>query len=140
MTQPPINRPPTSNRRSAAWFVAVGCTAAAVHWSIAVGLVALGGWPPLLANVVGWLVALGVSFGGHHGLSFAGHRAPLRQAAPRFALVSGMGFLVNELSYALLLRLAPEHYGAWLALVLVLMAGLTYLLARHWAFAGKAAP
>lgn len=124
-----------SPRRRAAFFVAVGASAAAVHWSVAVGLVAWAGWPPLVANVAGWLLALGVSFGGHHGLTFAGHRAPLRQAAPRFALVSGMGFGVNELSYALLLRLAPQHYGAWLALVLVLMAGLTYLLARHWAFA-----
>ena len=43
-------------------FVAVGCAAAATHWAVAVGCVELAAAAPLVANLVGWLVAFAVSF------------------------------------------------------------------------------
>jgi len=122
------------------WFVVVGCAAAAVHWSVATALVALGGWAPLQANVVGWLVALGVSFTGHHQLSFRGHGNPIGRAGLRFFSLSAGGFLVNETAYALLLHWTSVRYDLLLAGVLVGVAGTTYLLSRHWAFLNSSAP
>jgi putative flippase GtrA len=119
------------------WFVLVGCAAAAVHWGVVALLVGRFGWAPLVANVAGWLVALGVSFGGHHGLTFRGHGAPVRRAALRFCCISAGGFAVNEAAYALLLHWTTQRYDVLLAAVLLGVAALTYLLSRHWAFLGN---
>lgn len=116
------------------WFVAVGCAAAAVHWCVVVGLVAQQGWHPLVANVLGWLVAFIVSFAGHHQLTFRDRAAPLSTAAGRFFVVSAGGFGVNEAAYAVLLGWSGQRYDLVLAGVLVAVAGITYWLSRHWVF------
>lgn len=124
------------SQRRLFWFVATGCTAAAVHFGVVVLLVARFGAAPLWANLGGWLVALGVSFTGHLRLSFADQAAPAARSARRFFLVSALGFVVNESAYALLLHGSGLGYRAALAAVLVGVAVLTYLLSRHWAFLG----
>lgn len=123
-----------SARRRIALFIAVGCGAAAVHWGVVVWLVSHWGWRPLLANVLGWLVAFMVSFAGHHRLTFKGHGAALGSAAARFFMVSAGGFGVNEATYAMLLGWTGQRYDLLLAVVLVAVAAVTYLLSRHWAF------
>lgn len=122
------------SRRGGLWFVAVGCAAAAVHWGVVVLVVEGTGWPPLAANVLGWLVAFVVSFAGHFRLSFRGHGVPARVSALRFLAVSLTGFAINETSYALLLRASDERYELLLAAVLVAVAAFTYWASRHWAF------
>ena len=116
------------------WFVIVGCTAAATHWAIAVACVAWGQMAPLIANVVGWLVAFGVSFTGHYRLTFRHQHAPLLRAAVRFFGVSALGFAVNEIAYATLLEVTTLRYDVLLALVLIGIAGMTFILGRFWAF------
>ncbi|MFA7437775.1 GtrA family protein [Castellaniella sp.] len=116
------------------WFVIVGCAAAATHWLVAIACVSWTGLAPLLANVVGWLVAFVVSFAGHYGLTFRSQQAPLWRAARRFFLVSALGFAVNEAAYALLLHTTPLPYDILLAIVLAGMAGMTFILGRWWAF------
>jgi putative flippase GtrA len=122
-----------------AWFVAVGCTAAAVHFGMVVSLVEALGWAPLVANVAGWLVAFVVSFCGQWQLTFRGHGAHWWHALPRFFAISAMGFLVNESAYALLLRVSPLRYDVLLAGVLVAVAVMTYLLSSRWAFRRRTA-
>ena len=120
-----------------AWFIAVGCTAAAVHFGVVVALVEALGLPPLLANVAGWLVAFVVSFCGQWLLTFRGSGAPWRQALRRFFLISLGGFSANEAAYALLLNFSALPYDLLLALVLVAVAVMTYLLSSRWAFRGS---
>lgn len=120
--------------RSTLWFIVVGCSAAAVHWAVVVLTVESMGWPPLAANLVGWLVAVAVSFAGHFRLSFRGHGVPVRISAPRFLAVSATGFAINEASYALLLHVSDQRYEMLLAAVLVGVAAFTYWASRHWAF------
>ena len=122
------------------WFVLVGCAAAATHLGIVELLVRAGGVPPLLANIVAWGVALGVSFAGHHRLSFSGHHVPVRAAALRFFAISAAGFLLNELTYAALLRWSGLRFDVGLALVLAGVAVATYWASRHWAFQRNPAP
>ena len=126
-----------THRHSVGWFVLVGCVAAAVHWCVVVALVERLGQAPLVANCFGWLVAFGVSFAGHHRLSFRGHGGVIGVAALRFLLVSATGFAINEALYAVLLRRGGHRYDILLAIVLIAVAVLTYLLSRHWAFARK---
>ena len=116
------------------WFVIVGCAAAATHWAVAVACVAVGGLSPLAANLAGWLVAFVVSFTGHYRLTFRHQAAPLLRAAGRFFLVSALGFAVNEAAYATLLHLTTIRYDILLALVLIGIAGMTFILGRCWAF------
>lgn len=116
------------------WFIVVGCVAAAVHWGVVVALVGGWGWRPLVANVLGWLLAFTVSFAGHQRLTFRDRRAPVRASVVRFFLVSAGGFCVNETSYALLLGWSGTRYDVGLAAVLLAVAGVTYLLSRHWVF------
>lgn len=120
------------------WFGLVGATAAAVHFGVVWLLVSQGLAAALLANVLGFALAFGVSFVGHHRLSFAAHGARGREALPRFAAVALLGFVSNEAMYALLLRLGLEYRLA-LLLVLVTVAAMTWLLSRHWAFRRQAA-
>lgn len=123
--------------RRVAWFIAVGCAAAALHFGAVLGLVQWLALPPLLANVGGWLLALGLSFTGHLRLSFADQRAPARRAALRFVAVSAGAFAVNEALYALLLRFGGMDYRPALVITLVVVAFGTFLLSRHWAFRGS---
>jgi putative flippase GtrA len=123
--------------RRVAWFVVVGCTAAAVHLGTVVLLVSGFGWRPLVANVLAWLVAFCVSFSGHWHLTFPRSGSPLARAAKRFFLISFAGFAVNEAMYAVLLRLAgTQWYAVVLFFVLLAVAVITYLLSSRWAFRG----
>lgn len=120
-----------------AWFVAVGGTAAAVHFAVVVALVEAAGWAPLAANVAGWGVAFIVSFSGQRLLTFRARATPWLRALPRFFLVSAAGFLVNEISYAVLLHVSALRYDLLLAGVLLGVAVMTYLLSSRWAFRGS---
>ncbi len=124
-------------QRSLAWFVATGCTAAAVHFAVVVGLVERAGWAPLVANGAAWLTAFVVSFTGHLRFSFADQAAPPLRAARRFFATSALGFVLNEAAYAALLHGAGLGYRIALAAVLAGVALLTWLLSRHWAFRGS---
>lgn len=115
-------------------FICVGITAAAVHWGVAVGLARLGGWQPLVSNVAGWVLAMVVSFSGHHWLTFGDRNAKLDHSLPRFVGLSAAGFAVNEISYALLIHAGVKRYDLALAIILVTVAGLTFIASRLWVF------
>jgi putative flippase GtrA len=123
-----------SARQQVARFVAVGCGAAAMHWSVVVWLVSHWAWRPLVANVLGWLVAFCISFAGHHLLTFRGHGAKPGPTVARLFIVSAGGFAANEFTYALLLDWTGDRYDVLLAAVLLAVAAGTYLLGRHWVF------
>jgi putative flippase GtrA len=119
------------------WFVLVGVTAAIVHWLVVVALVSRADWAPLVANVVGWLVAFGVSFTGHYQLTFRAQQTALSTSLPRFFLLSAVGFLINETSYAILLQYTDLPYELLLGLILIGVAVLTFILSRIWAFTAR---
>ncbi|WP_094820511.1 GtrA family protein [Bordetella genomosp. 4] len=121
-----------------AWFVVVGCAAAATHWAVAVACVEGLHMPPLAANAVGWLIAFVVSFSGHYRLTFRHLASHWMTAARRFFLISACGFLLNEASYAWLLHATSLRYDVLLALILIGLAVLTFLASRLWAFRRKA--
>lgn len=120
-------------------FIAVGCAAAATHWGVAVTCVEAFGAAPLLANLVGWLVAFVVSFSGHYRLTFRHSKTPWTIAARRFFFISAAGFIINESAYAWLLRVTAVRYDILLALILVVLAFATFITSRLWAFRHKSA-
>lgn len=123
-------------RRRPIVFILVGSIAALVHLFTVILLVETMHLAPLIANVGGWLCAFTVSYGGHQLLTFADHGAPVMQSAGRFLLLSAAGFAINESAYAVLLHTSQIPYYFLLAIILLCVAAVTYLLSRHWAFAG----
>lgn len=117
-------------------FIVTGGVAALVHLGVVILLVDHAGLAPLVANVLGWLTAFGVSFAGHHWWTFAHQRAHWRSALPRFFMLSATGFGINETAYALALRFLPWRYDVLLVLVLGAVAVGTYVLSKWWAFHG----
>jgi len=118
------------------WFAAVGFSAMAVHFAVVALWLVPAGLPPLLANVAGFLVAFQVSYWGHRGLTFQATDVAHRQGMPRFFAVACLAFAVNETMYFLLLRYTALDYRLALLFVLILVAGLTFVLSKLWAFAG----
>jgi putative flippase GtrA len=118
-------------------FVFVGCTAAAVHFSVVVLLVSRADAAPLAANIGGWVVAFVVSFLGQWRLTFRAQGAPALRALRRFLALSAVGFTTNEAAYAVLLHFSSVRYDVLLATVLVGVALMTYLLSSRWAFQGS---
>ena len=120
-------------------FVCVGGAAAVTHLLV-VALVVQGlALAPLAANVLGFLVAFCVSYGGHTLLTFSEHKAPHRQALPRFFLVACCSFALNEVLYYIALHQWHLHYLWSLFAVLLIVAIVTFVAAKFWAFARSAA-
>ncbi len=124
-------------KRELFWFGVVGVTAMLVHLgSVSLLLVPIG-LPPLVANVLGFLLAFQVSHAGHHRLTFVAAEAPVSRSRKRFFLVALSSFAVNELMYAVLLHFTDLDYRVALAIVLFAVAALTFVSARTWAFASE---
>ncbi|WP_052063554.1 GtrA family protein [Nitrincola sp. A-D6] len=115
-------------------FIVVGVTALIVHWLVVRLLVPLG-LIPLIANVFGFVVAFNVSYFGHRRLTFKAEALNHSRTLPRFATVALASFAVNETLYALLLTFTSLRYDLALFIVLGVVAVLTYLFSRFWAFA-----
>ena len=123
-----------SQRRAISWFTLIGAIAAAVHYVVAVSLEGGLAVAPAWANIAGFACAFPVSYLGHSKLSFARHAATHRQALPRFLAIALTGFFGNQV--LLLSALAWLSWPFWvvLALVMGVIACLTYVLSRYWAF------
>jgi hypothetical protein len=117
------------------WFGAVGVTAMLVHLSSVVLIFVPLGLAPLLANIIGFLLAFQVSHSGHRRFTFQDQESPASSSRGRFFLVALLSFAVNEVLFWLLLRFTTLDYRIALGMVLVAVAALTFVLARYWAFA-----
>lgn len=116
-------------------FAAVGVTATITHYVTAMACSQI--MHPLLANAVGYCVAVGISYGGHHRLTFRVHRteARHRRRFPRFVLVSLSAVTLSEI----VLWVALEHtdWPLWLSQMgaIAVVPPFTYVLGRYWVFA-----
>lgn len=122
-------------RASPLAFVAVGAAAAGVHLGAVWLLVAGLALAPTLANPLAFIPAFLVSFAGHHHFTFDSQRG-WRDSLPRWLAASLSGFALNQGLYAAALAVAGEQYYLPLqALVTLLVAAITYMAGKFWAFA-----
>ena len=115
-------------------FTAVGTTAAGLNLGVVAGTVPLG-VSPLVANVVGFLLAFALSFIGHARWSFPATGRPVGLALRRFALLSVAGFALNEVCYAVALTWTELDYRLALFVVIASLGVVKLLASKHWAFA-----
>lgn len=114
-------------------FALVGSSALLIHWFTVVSLVPVGMFP-LLANVVGFMMAFLMSYVGHSYWTFLSPATVHRQCLPRFFLVALCGFILNETLYFLLLTYSDLGYQKSLIVVLGLVSFFTFTLSKKWAF------
>ena len=114
-------------------FGAVGLLAAAVHYWVVIGLVELLQIAPLKANFGGFAVAFWFSYLGHRHWTFADHGAGSGSFV-RFLITALLGFFLNQFLFYLLLQHVRLPYYISLAIVVVVVAIMTYVLSRLWAF------
>lgn len=115
-------------------FIIVGSVSAMVHFALVVLMVVSLSLHPLIANILAFLLSFIVSYNGHRNWTFADTTLTHTQSLPRFFLVSSGSFICNEIMYFLLLKYTPLPYWLSLAIVLVLVAILTFISGRLWAF------
>ncbi|MCP5538282.1 MAG: GtrA family protein [Akkermansiaceae bacterium] len=120
--------------KQASRFGIVGIIAMIAHFALVVVFVNLS-IPPLIANVIAFLGAFQISYWGHVSWSFAEASSPRGSSLRRFFMVATSSFLLNEILFAILLEFTSLTYQTALILVLTFVAGLTFFLSRHWAFA-----
>jgi putative flippase GtrA len=119
------------------WFALVGFSAMFVHFYTVTAIFVPLAIHPLIANTLGFLVAFIVSYLGHTYLTF---KQPNKKTAPslsglfRFFIVATASFLLNQVIFYLLLSFTKLGLDLSLGITLVLVAGVTYLLSKFWAF------
>ncbi len=129
-----LNRHPL--RRQLAGFFVVGCAAALTHLTVVTIMVEAFDWPPLAANVLGFAIAFFVSFSGHSQLTFPIGAARRHIARIRFFVVAVSSFILNQSLYALGLHVFGEKfYLPVLCFVILLVAVVTFVASKRWAFA-----
>ncbi len=117
-------------------FGLVGMAAAGTHLGSLFVFKDGCGLAPQTANILAFLVAVQVSFLGHHHWTFAthGHGGKLARIYLKFFAVACAGFLLNAALYALFLKIPRLHYLLAQAIVQVIVAGMSFLLSKFWAF------
>lgn len=117
-------------------FAAVGLSALLVHFALVAWVLVPTGCAPLMANLYAFILAFVVSYCGHRALTFKARQLPHRRTLPRYAVVAGVSFALNESLYFALLHNSTLDYRSALLIVLLTVAALTFVLGRCWAFCG----
>jgi putative flippase GtrA len=124
-------------------FGLVGGVATLTHVLIFAAAIELFACPPLLANVIGFVVAVGVSFFGHYRWTFswpaeAAYALPLpRLALARFAAVALLGLVLNSAVVGLVTGLLGLDYVYAIPPMILVVPVVLFLLGKFWAFRGE---
>lgn len=126
-----------SVRRQLPWFAVFGIAASATHFAVALSAAHWLEMPPLSANALAFLTALGISYLGNAIVTF--RVEPWRFAAfLRFAILAAASFAMNQaIVWALTVRMGWPFWGS-LLVVLATVPPVTFLLAKVWALAPSA--
>lgn len=119
-------------------YVAAGLAATATHYAVMVALVTWAALAEVAASSLGFIAGAGVKYPLNYWAVFASEQRH-RVAIPRFALGLAVGFVLNALLLALLLRLLDVHYMVSQVLTTGVVLFVNYMLARHWIFLARGA-
>jgi putative flippase GtrA len=115
-------------------FGVVGVCASAVHFGIVISLVEMMAYPPLVANVLAFLLSFQVSYWGHRSWTFSGTTALHRVALPKLFLIGSVGLLANEGLFFLFLSVLHLPYQLALFFVLTILPIINFTLGKLWVF------
>ncbi|RMD63431.1 MAG: GtrA family protein [Alphaproteobacteria bacterium] len=122
-------------------FAIVGGAATVVHVSLFAGLIEGTGMAPLLANLIAFSVALGVSFLGHNCWTFAALRRRsatvperTRRTFARFVAAALFGLGLNSLVVYLITGVLALSYVHAIAVMVTAVPVIMFVINRQWTF------
>lgn len=115
-------------------FSLTGTLATLIHFSTVIALVETTHLQPLTANIFGFFSGFIISFSGHRFWTFSETTQRIRTSLPKFIFIAGINLVGNQSLYYLLLKKLHFQYETALIIVLGLMALMTFLLSKWWAF------
>ena len=116
-------------------FGFVGVAATVTHAGLAYGLMVMSDINAYLANLVGYICAVAVSFAGHARLTFD-YRDSWWRAFGRFMVVSSSSLVVSTIILAIVRHHSLEPWVYALA-TLTIVPPLTFVLSKFWVFARR---
>ena len=124
--------------RKFAYYVAAGLAATGTHYVVMVLLVSQAQLPEVVASSIGFLAGACVKYPLNYWGVFASEQSH-GVAIPRFIISLAIGFALNALVFALLLRALDVHYMVSQVLTTGMVLFVNYLLARYWIFLARGA-
>lgn len=117
-------------------FLAVGGSATAIHYLTLVLGVEWLALAPTPASAIGFCLSAVYNYWANYHWTFASDRAH-QEAAPRFALVAGVGLVLNSLIMATLAEGLAIHYVAAQVLATGVVLLWNFAANRHWTYAAS---
>lgn len=114
-------------------FGIVGVTSATIHFTTVVLLVQTRSFPPLVANVFGYVIAFQMSYWGHRLWTFSDTLVTHRMALPKLFCVQLVSFAANESLFFIFLSLNLP-YPIALLIVLSVLPIFTFISSKLWVF------
>ena len=141
MTAPEPSSPPAPRLppvlREVNWFVVIGLAATACHAGATLAAQRFLGLGPLGASGVGYLCSVGISYVGNSLLTFRS-RVMHGPQFVRFLTISLAGLAVNAAIVFVCTHLLGWPLKLALIPVVIIVPGSTFVLAKFWAFRGRA--
>lgn len=121
-------------RRELLTFFIVGAAATLTHIGVAIFIESLLGFQPQLANLGGYVSAVGLSYIGHVRLTF---RVSKNHALhmPRFVVVSLVGLAIGSGCVDILIVRNDVPFVYAMVIVGLAVSSTTFLLSKSWVFA-----
>jgi putative flippase GtrA len=125
--------------RTATRFGLIGATATMIHVSMVWVLVAKTNAPVLLANLIAFALAFGVSFYGNYVWTFGRPGKP-RRALARFVIIALLAFAANNALLALMLTFAWFSPSASAVSAAAVVPVVSFFGSRFWSFSNQTVP
>ena len=120
-------------------FIGVGVFSTLVYFAVSGSLMALFRTDPKVANVVAYLVGMGVSYFGHRHVTF-NSRGAMRSEFMRFVVTHSVNLILSTLLiYCLVDRLGVNRY-AGVALATLFVMASSFVIMQLWVFRGCDVP
>jgi putative flippase GtrA len=122
-------------KKELGFFLAVGISAALLHLLTVWSLVRLDLFPALQANIIGFLVAVNVSYIGHSRFTFNYDKELSVVHWVKFFSVAFASFLINQTAYFYALNwFGLRFYLPILCAILIAAATFTFFCSKFWVF------
>ena len=122
-------------RKFAAYAIA-GLAATGTHYVVMVVIINQAKLPEVIASCIGFLAGACVKYPLNYWAVFASEQRHA-VAIPRFVISLAIGFVLNAVIFAILLRVLDVHYMVSQVLTTGTVLFVNYLLARYWIFLAR---
>ena len=116
-------------------FGIIGVIATLVHYSVALSATELGNIVVYIANLMGYLCAVGVSYFGHGLITFRNRLT--HSNFQKFAFVSVLAFLLSEVLLVILEESLQFSHRLSLGIIVVSIPILSFFANKFWVFTHK---